>query len=654
MSEELVTMREIAAFAQVRRPVVTVWRRRHRASSRPFPSPHQQRGGQELFSREEVVAWLEETERGNNPDARAEAATTALLSDPRLEAPRSLDALSALLVVRGLTGEPLTGMDRDEVLDVADAFDPDDTFLIHELEQADDLLSLVQATEQLVSASWSVSDAHERLLSARLPAVIERTILSSDAIRTMVALASPLLRELGPDTGLLDPSGCRFDLMAELATATDASLALLDGTTRSHRLNRRILRLAKVVPTLISAEGGWSAHGPTLSVLVLPQPARPFDDPVALLAVIDDVAVQLTDEQALLVLAPAALLTDPLKGTAASQRDQLLRAGYVRAVVRLPAGMMPARARESMALWLVASADPTPPADRRTLVADISRRPLDAPTIDGLASDLLAALLGVESVRRRAWAHLHPVTTTSLLVGSGSLVPPRSVSPSESSSPASLNGADWVIRLSADAANYLPGHGLAVANQPSDRVSLLHAEGQGWVRVIPGRRFDIASLNGALEAPVRCWDAAAVADPQTQRVVDRLALHRHLDPILTEPGDVVFVNRPQPVARFDADGGAAVFSPVRILRVRADAPLVPSVLAMRLNAETSTDWRSWTLPAIPQPQPLAAAHAELATHRAHLLAELADLDQFTTDLTTAVESGQLNLTMKENHGQASG
>ena len=70
---QLMTMRDIAGLARVQRPVVTVWRRRARATPHPFPTSHLRRDGQELFLREEVVAWLEETHRGNNPDVRVEA-----------------------------------------------------------------------------------------------------------------------------------------------------------------------------------------------------------------------------------------------------------------------------------------------------------------------------------------------------------------------------------------------------------------------------------------------------------------------------------------------------------------------------------------------------------------------------------------------------
>lgn len=53
-SRELVTMTEIAELAQVRRPTVSNWRRRHE----DFPRPVRDHGSQPLFDAEQVAAWL--------------------------------------------------------------------------------------------------------------------------------------------------------------------------------------------------------------------------------------------------------------------------------------------------------------------------------------------------------------------------------------------------------------------------------------------------------------------------------------------------------------------------------------------------------------------------------------------------------------------
>ena len=69
-----------------------------------------------------MLGWLELTGRGNNPDARADAAAHALFTSGS-DAAATGEALSALLTLRHLRGGPLPP-DADAVLDLADEADP--------------------------------------------------------------------------------------------------------------------------------------------------------------------------------------------------------------------------------------------------------------------------------------------------------------------------------------------------------------------------------------------------------------------------------------------------------------------------------------------------------------------------------------------------
>ena len=71
------TLSDVAALAQVQRPVVSMWRKRSAASAHPFPAPAALDGGRELFDADQVGAWLEATGRGNNTEARYDAAAFA-------------------------------------------------------------------------------------------------------------------------------------------------------------------------------------------------------------------------------------------------------------------------------------------------------------------------------------------------------------------------------------------------------------------------------------------------------------------------------------------------------------------------------------------------------------------------------------------------
>lgn len=643
---QLMTMRDIAGLARVQRPVVTVWRRRARATPHPFPTSHLRRDGQELFLREEVVAWLEETHRGNNPDVRVEAAAHSLLAPTGR---REAEALSALLTLRHLTGTALAeaAATADDLLDLADAQDPDDRCLMSELVTATDLLGLAQAADELVDAAWNEPSAHRRLVEARLRepnSALAQVALTAEARRLLLAVLGPLARDLGEAT-LMDPTGCAVDTLAELAAAIEAPVLVLDGTTPAHRLTRRQLLLADVSHRSVErGSGDWSVTGPVAHLVVLPTADHPAAGPAAHLDLLDEIALQLDDRQVVLCLAPAATLTDPLDGESLARRDQLLRDGYVKAIVRLPAGLRPAQAREPAALWLLAAADPTPPAERRTLVADLSGVPL-AQAAAGLPDDLLAAWQGTAGARRRAWAHLYPVPTRDLISASGSLVPPRP--PRPTARPRS--GADWAVDLRrADPAGLLADYRFDVIDHPAEPVTIAQAIERGWVRVLPGRRLDLEGLPSG-RVPVLGHP------PDHPRTVDRLALLARTDAELTEPGDVVFTVHPATRAVLDAEGGSLVLSPARILRLHADAPLLAAAVVARINAATGSAWRSWTVATLPEPDRanLGAALTDLARERARLVAELGALDALTLDLTTAVESRRLSLT-KETHGSTSG
>ncbi|MBA3020928.1 hypothetical protein [Propionicimonas sp.] len=641
---QLMTMRDIAGLARVQRPVVSVWRRRSRATAHPFPPARQKRDGQEFFLRDDVVAWLEDTQRGNNPEARADAAAHSLLAGGST---KDAETISALVTLRQLIGEPLAPLQPDDLLDLADEHDPDDRYFRREMERCADLARFARDADDLVEASWGELTAHQHLVETRLRtpgSALSRTVLSDAGRRFLLGLIGPLAAELG-HPGLMDPTGAAVDLLAECATSLELPVRVMDGDTGAQRLTRRQLLLAGVRPRLVErGRGEWSMTDPTAHLVVLPSAAEPQLDELGQLEFLDEIVLQLTADQLVLCLAPAATLTDPLTGTALAKRDQLLRGGHVRAIVRLPAGLRPAQAREHSALWLLGSPDPTPVGERRTLVADLGGVQLRQ--CEGLADDLLAAWQGSRGARRRAWAQLHPVFTALLVSASDTLVPPRP----QRAVGRSRAGADWAVELrAADTAERLKPYRFDVLDQVAEGLSVAQAIARGWLRVLSGRKVDVSGL-AAGTVPVVSDPAA----PGAMRRVDRLALLARVGGELTEPGDIIFSVRPKPSAVIDEEGGTLVLAPARILRVRSSAPLVARAVAARINAATSSTWRTWPLAVVPEPtrDVLGEALTDLAAQRARLVAELAGLDALTTDLTTAVESRQLSIS-KENHGPTS-
>ena len=73
----LIDLTGVARLADVQRPVASVWRTRFASSSDPFPQIVSTSGGRPLFDAMSVAHWLTRTDRGNNPDAVADAAAAA-------------------------------------------------------------------------------------------------------------------------------------------------------------------------------------------------------------------------------------------------------------------------------------------------------------------------------------------------------------------------------------------------------------------------------------------------------------------------------------------------------------------------------------------------------------------------------------------------
>jgi len=649
------TLADVAALARVRRPVVSVWRRRSLGGPDPFPAAHRAAGGRDVFDLDEVLDWLERTGRGNNPDARADAAAHALF-DSGAEAVATGEALSALLTLRHLHGRALPG-DADDLLDLADVADPDDVLLFRELRRAPALPALVGRVESLVEACWGVAAAHERVLAARFRVgwtpLVDST-LAAEALRLLADLVVALLRD-GADARLVVPTGCGVDVLPAVVAAEARPVLLMAGDGPVHRLTRRQLVLEDAAVQSIDRRAGqWAVEGPVVHLAVVPDGDHPDHAPDAVLALVGEVAEQMDDRQAAVVFGPASALADALPdGPALGVRDDLLRGGRVRAIVRLPQGLVPARPREHAALWLLAAGDARALAERRPAGADLSHLALTRAVVGGLVDDLLAASQGAQGARRRAWAHLAHVATPELVSRSGSLVQARR----RPAGSGERSGVDWVLALRAADADLglLEGWDLAPARGTPVEVTAEEASLRGWLAVLPGNRL----AEGLPPGGVPVLGPAEVAGEARVgvRTVDRLAATASGDVRFTEPGDLVFTTAGRPRAVLDREGGALVEYPARILRLRAGAPLVRSAVLARINAAPHrTPWRAWTFAVLPDPDAsaLGATLDAVAAARASVLESLAKLDALASDLTTAVETRRLRIERKEHDGQGDG
>jgi hypothetical protein len=145
----LLTLQDVADLARVRRPVVSVWRRRRRARGEdaPFPVAVERAGGVERFDREEVVAWLERTGRGNNPEHGLDAPALSVPDDVEL------DDVVTLLTWHVLTGEELTGSSQAAREEAAALVDPADALLLREIRRLRPSTAALRFVDDLVEAS---------------------------------------------------------------------------------------------------------------------------------------------------------------------------------------------------------------------------------------------------------------------------------------------------------------------------------------------------------------------------------------------------------------------------------------------------------------------------------------------------------------------
>ncbi|RNE66742.1 hypothetical protein [Cryobacterium tepidiphilum] len=662
----LMTMSDIASLAQVQRPVVSVWRRRAAGTPEPFPAAVVQRAGQELFDSDDVGRWLAASGRGNNPDARADAAAHAALQ-LSLGGTDAFHALTALVALRGVLGTPLAGLSRDELLDAADERDPDDDMFYGEVKRTDSVALdlLCRYVDALVEAAYNEPAAFEKLI-----ATDERqggrghrqTRLAANALQLISQVAAALAATQSGEPVLVDATGCAGDA---LLAVVESMHGLIEPTvftagfdTPACRLLRRRLLVHRIarLDLAVGGDGSFAVDGNVVHVVQYPTHDEPAMSGAKMLASIENIVLQMDDDQLGVVLAPASVLSD---GRVAREiddlRSALLRSGRVRAIVRLPTGLVPRKPQQAQALWVLGAAHShVDLADRWTMVADLSSIALDEVAIDDLVSDLVASLGDRATVRAHAFRFARLVLTRTLLASRGSLVAgarPSAHSPIASDHAARADALLSALNAATDASAALdlaiePGPTAATAGAAT--VDTLLADGS--LRYIPGNRIDEADIaEGGTEADgIRLIGPAEVLGDLRlgARRIDRLRYAAdYPSGRVTEPGDVVFCTAPRPSAVVDEEGTSVVVFPARILRVHRREPrgLVSRVMAADINALTAADktWRRWALRRVPAGQACALndALSAVSKRRQHALERLLRLDELSGLLMDGVASG---------------
>ena len=667
------TLVEVARLAQVQRPVVSMWRSRGARSGTPFPSSFTRVRGEERFDADAVVDWLERTGLGNNPEVRADAAAFA--------SPKGMSAqddevvfhgLGALLCLREIAGEGLSHLPDEELLDLADDADPDDEFLFSEIEALGDRRGPLAAyADGLADAAYHSGAAFERLMKDRFRLILPghtAVALHERAHELVACLATALAIDAGSDPALcVDPTAGGSDLLVSLVSRDEgvagATVMMAGHRDAASRHARRRLRVHGVhcVPLAVDDDGAWAVPRPAVHVAQYPSPGRPTMRAEEILSAVENIVLQMDDTHRGVVLAPASVLADRIRDRHLDElRDALLRQGRVRAIVRLPRGLLITRPRQAVALWVLGPAHHTVPIEERwTTLADLTDVELDQAAIGDLVSDLVAAMGDRRTVHAHAFRFARPVATRTLLAGRGHLVEPR---PALVGRPR-VSGPDLAVRI----AELTAALGSVDAEPPVDigveaydvetgvaPTTLGAAVSGGHLRVLSGNRLDPATLPGGTVRVLGPEELSGAVRPAPG--IDRLAFEAaHPAGRYTEPGDVVFCTSPRPAAMVDVDGGSVVISPARVLRVHATAPggLLPDVLAADINAAPAgaKTWRGWPIRRVPATErdALTTVLATLARQRADARERLALLDELEHLVVRGVASGSLHLTDPDTH-----
>jgi hypothetical protein len=609
-----VTLQDIADLARVRRHVVTMWRARPRVRGRniPFPDAVSSVGEVERFDLAEIVAYLEETGRGNNAEARQDAPALAVPDGATVD-----DAIT-LLCLRTLGGTELEDLAAAELVDLAVQVDPEDRFLAREVRGVAGTPELARFVDDLMAASYGPPDALARLDAGRLRRQAQERGLTHSAVALLAAVAAAARLHLtGEVIALVPPAGDRR--LAGALAGGFAGISLPGGA----RAARRCASIEGV--ELIDAADG--------RVRVLSLVGRPERDA---LEAADDLVVSLEPTDVGVVLGSASALCDPLHGETARRRTQTLNAGNLAMALRLPRGLWKAAHRQSLAVWVLSGVSD---AKRWVCLADLETLTVD---LDDLGSDVLAALAGTH---HRAYRYAR--RTDPAVVLAGVEVLPRGVRATRIAAAEPATHLDRIHAATITTSVPLAGFDVAVAPAPGQVVrrqrSLGELKASGQLKVLRGNRISAEWADPAGTVPV----IAADGSTDDLRLEPFGAARTYPRATVTEPGDVIFLDGTRPRARVDGTGGALVATPSQVLRLGPGAPVGPRALAAIVNetAPAGSEWPVWSVPDLLSADRdlLEAVLAAAADHQAALHRQLGAVHDLVTGLVHGIAAGAVTL-----------
>jgi hypothetical protein len=558
----MLTLQDVADLAKVRRPVVSMWRKRPtvRGVSMPFPEPVAVVAGVAQFSRLDVVDWLGRTGRGNNVDFSDDAPAVAVPDGAVLE------DIVTLLCWHVLTGEELGGTTVETRARLAEERDPNDTLLLREIRGLRPPDAVLEYVDDLVEASFGAPDALARVETGRLKRTLATRDLTSEAVELLRVVTNACVGHLDHDGAALRTDG--MPLTLEVASGSDLYVV---GDDRAVRRRAAIRGISVSDTNTRPNVSVWSVVGLDL---------------VDALDRVDEVVVGLAKGDIAVVLGAAAALCDDLAGTLQQRRAQTLRVSNLVVAVRLPRGMWREAHRQSLSAWICLGGAKA----QRPWIGDLGA--VDDVDLVDLAADIAGALAQTED---RAFRYARR-TELAAVIAAGALVPRGVRAPTLRSADSSTH-LDRVHGATLTTTTPLELLDVLVAPSPGRfRMryrSLGELREQKHVIIKRGRRIDPADATP--DGTVVVLPADVVG---TVRLDPFDASRKYPHAARTEPGDVVFVEKPRPRAWVDVTGGALVASPAKIIRLRETAEFGPRALATVINEMclAGSEWPTWSLP----------------------------------------------------------
>ncbi|WP_236793323.1 AlpA family transcriptional regulator [Amycolatopsis sp. GM8] len=618
------TLQDVADLARVRRPVVSMWRNRPRVRGQhlPFPDPVEVSGGVERFRREDIVEWLQRTGRGNNSEANLDAPALSVPDDV------ALDELVTWLCLAALTGEELAETTAEQRISRARGVDPGDRVLLREVKASMPAARTLRFIDDLLEASYGPREALERLEQGRAARAVGARDLTADAVDLIHAVADACALHLDPEDLSLVHVGPTSSVTLALAD-TFAHLVVPGDVPELRDIRRRA--------AIREIETVDDAAAP--SVRLLSTIGRTADE---VLDLVDNLVLDLAEGELAIVVGPAGVLCDELQGEQERHRAQTLRSESLAVALRLPRGMWREAHRQALGLWVCATGGFT----GRPMVADLAAFTRDELDLGDLASDVTGALA---AARGRAFRYLRPHDLPPIL-SARAVVVPRGVRALRLATTeierhlAMINAATLVTSESIRPYDVLAER--ASGSMLLRRRSLGELKDLRHVRVLRGSRIDPGHYNAAGSVAV-----LSATDPHGTARLDPFDAERlYSRAVRTDPGDVVFAERPRPTARVDDHGGSLVASPSKILRIGSQAGIGPHAMAAIINRlpNEPSDWQTWNVPIldISEVERLEHVLAAAANHEAALRLHLDATRDLVTAMIDGVAAGAVTLTTR--------